>query len=359
MTTVEQTELLLPWQSTGVSMPLVSVVIPTHNRPQVLLRAIRSVLAQTYQQLEIVVVIDGRDPLASTALAEIHDERLHWIEVNETVGGSEARNIGIRNATGDWVALLDDDDEWLPTKLEEQMSEARTAPHNSLIVTRFLDKRPKAEIVQPGRCPRPGQSISEYLFCETSLLGFRNGVLQTSTWLAPRQIFLMIPFSKGLPRNQETDWLLRAVVCLDLNISVVWKTLAIFHNEQSAGRITSKSNWRDTINWALSPGLFTPKALFFFFATVTIPAARLTGEPLSVFWHQLRIARQHGRPTLRSAWLFVASWFVFPYGRFGLRSKLQHFFNLRAHSEGPIRPTPLSSDTDPSPFRLHSPDKLP
>lgn len=279
-------------------MPFISVVIPTRNRVPILLRAVRSVLAQTYHELEIVVVIDGQDPLTTAALADIRDDRLRWIEVAGTVGGSEARNIGIRNATGDWVALLDDDDEWLPTKLEEQMNEARTAPQNSLIVTRFLDKRPNAEIVVPGRCPRPGQPISEYLFCETSLLGFRNGFLQTSTWLAPREIFLKVPFTKGLPRNQETDWLLRAVVSQNLTVSVVWKTLAIFHNERSEGRITSTSNWRDTINWALSPGLFTPKALFFFFAMVTIPAARLAGEPLPVFWHQLGIARQHGRPTI-------------------------------------------------------------
>jgi glycosyltransferase involved in cell wall biosynthesis len=316
-------------------MPLVSVVIPTHNRAQILLRSIHSVLAQTYRQLEIVVVIDGEDPLTTAALADIRDDRLRWIEITDSVGGAEARNIGIRSATGNWLALLDDDDEWLPTKIEEQMNEARTAPHNCLIVTRFIDKRSKADIVQPGCCPRPGQPISEYLFCETSPLGFRNGFLQTSTWLAPRQIFLEVPFSKGLPRNQDTDWLLRAVGCLNLNISVVWKILAIFHNEQSAGRITSTSNWRDTVNWALSPGLFTPKALFFFFATVTIPAARLTGEPMSVFWRQLRVARQFGRPTLKSAWLFVASWFVFPYGRFGFRCKLQHFLNLRAQSERP------------------------
>jgi hypothetical protein len=307
----------------------VSVVIPTRNRAVTVVRAIRSVLAQTYSDFEIVVVIDGLDPESAKSLGEIADGRLRWVELPESVGGAEARNVGIRMATAPWVALLDDDDEWFPTKLQEQLNEAETARPNCVIVTRFIDSRPNAEIVQPGLCPRPGQPISEYLFCETSIFGFRNGFLQTSTWLAPRQAFLDVPFTKGLPRNQETDWLLRAVPALNLEVRVVWKTLAIFHNESDKGRITSKSDWRDTLAWAVSGKLFTPKALFFFFATVCIPAARLKGEPLSVFWAQLKVAREHGRVTPKGAWLFFASWFIFPYGRFGLRSKLQNYMNLR------------------------------
>jgi glycosyltransferase involved in cell wall biosynthesis len=308
---------------------VVSVVIPTRNRPDLVVRAVRSVLAQTHSDLDVIAVIDGPDRLTVEALEDIKDERLRWTEGTESVGGAEARNIGVRMATGDWVALLDDDDEWFPTKLQEQLDKAKTARPNCLIVTRFIDKRPNSEIVQPGLPMMPDQPISEYLFCETSVLGFRSGFVQTSTWLAPRQIFLDVPFTKGLPRNQETDWLLRAVPALNLDVHCVWKPLAIFHNESSVGRITSKSDWRDTMNWAIGGDLFTPKALFFFFATVCIPPARLTGEPVSVFWSQLKTALRHGRITPKGAWLFFAGWFVFPYGRFGLRGRLQNWLNLR------------------------------
>jgi len=307
----------------------ISVVIPTRKRPELVLRAIRSVLAQSYREFEIVVVIDGPDAATVEALRQVGDERLRWLALAESAGGSEARNEGIRASNGHWVALLDDDDEWSPTKLDEQIAEAKTARPDCLIVTRYIDSKSNAQITQPAARPKPGQPVSEYLFCETSLLGFRKGFLQTSTWLAPRQVFLDVPFTKGLPRNQDTDWLLRAVPSLDLDVRVVWKPLAIFHNESSVGRITSKSDWRDTINWAVDGKLFTRKALFFFLATVCIPAAKVQGEPLNVFWTLAKLGFRDGKPTLRGMWLFFACWFVFPYGRFGLRSKLQNFINLR------------------------------
>jgi glycosyltransferase involved in cell wall biosynthesis len=316
-------------------MAHVSVVIPTRHRSELLVRAIQSVRQQTFSDLEIVVVVDGPDPQTILTLNEIADDRLRCVALSESVGGAEARNVGVQHASGHWVALLDDDDEWLPEKLKEQIEESFSAAPQCIIITRFIDSRPNAQIVQPGLPPRPGQPISEYLFAETSVLGFRNGFMQTSTWLAPRQVFMDVPFTKGLPRNQETDWLIRAVPALALEVRVVWKTLAIFHNESSVGRITSRSDWRDTMQWAVSGGHFTPNALAYFFATVCVPGARLSGEPTPVFWSLLKTAREAGSTfTAKSAWLFFASWFVFPYGRFGLRSKLQNFLNLRMRSIG-------------------------
>ena len=318
-------------------MAVVSVVIPTRHRPKEVVRAVQSVRAQTFSDYEIVVVIDGPDSATVDALRSIDDPRLRWLELQASVGGAEARNVGARNATGDWVALLDDDDEWLPRKLQQQLEAAKMLPWPCLITTRFIDSRPNAQIVQPGIPPTPGQPISEYLLAETTARGFRNGFLQTSTWLVPREAMLEVPFTTGLPRNQETDWLIRAVPRLSLAVHVVWETLAIFHNESSKGRITSRTDWRDTSAWALSGGHFTPKALAYFFASVTVPGARLNGEPVSTFWQLRRTVKEHGgRFTARSAWLFFAGWFIFPHGRFGLRSKLQNALNMRV---GPSRMT--------------------
>jgi len=97
--------------------PLVSVIIPTYQRPALLLRAVRSALAQTFSQLEVIVILDGPDPASEEALKEINDARLRLVPLPSRVGGSETRNTGVRNACGQWVAFLDDDDEWLEHKI--------------------------------------------------------------------------------------------------------------------------------------------------------------------------------------------------------------------------------------------------
>lgn len=105
---------------------LVSVVIPTYKRNDTLGRAIKSALGQTYRDLEVLVVDDNeRDSEYSIKVQEIingnNDGRVRYITQVKHINGAEARNAGIRAANGDWIAFLDDDDEWLPTKIEKQM----------------------------------------------------------------------------------------------------------------------------------------------------------------------------------------------------------------------------------------------
>ena len=98
--------------------PPVSVIIPTFNRAHVLSRALDSVLAQTRAAEEVIVVDDG----SSDATAEVVSSDYPQVTLlqQENLGVSAARNRGIAQATGDWIALLDSDDRWLPTKLETQ-----------------------------------------------------------------------------------------------------------------------------------------------------------------------------------------------------------------------------------------------
>ena len=98
-------------------MPAVSVVIPTHDRPDLLLRAVASVLAQTVTDLEVVVVDDG-----SARPVEVHDDRVTVLRHDTALGAPAARNTGVAASTGDVVAFLDDDDQWLPTKLARQLA---------------------------------------------------------------------------------------------------------------------------------------------------------------------------------------------------------------------------------------------
>jgi len=114
----------------------VSVIIPVHNRPETLKRAVKSVLNQSHRPREIIVVDDGSDQPVEELFGGEKDikKRVNIIRSSENMGVSAARNAGIRAASSTWIALLDSDDEWKEKKLENQF--------------RFLRKRPFFEIDQ-------------------------------------------------------------------------------------------------------------------------------------------------------------------------------------------------------------------
>lgn len=102
-------------------MKLVSAIITTHNRKTLLKRAIESVLSQTYQNIECIVVDDKSDD-GTCELCQKYPIQYIFIPASESKGGNYARNKGIKAAKGKYVAFLDDDDYWLPTKIEKQVT---------------------------------------------------------------------------------------------------------------------------------------------------------------------------------------------------------------------------------------------
>jgi len=108
-----------------MSLPLVSVVVPTHNRPEMLAEALASVRAQTFTDYEIIVVSNGEnDDMRGQSRACATSYGARYFELSEG-NVSIARNYGVNQAYGEWIAFLDDDDLWAPTKLERQIAEAR------------------------------------------------------------------------------------------------------------------------------------------------------------------------------------------------------------------------------------------
>ena len=101
--------------------PTVSVIIPTYNRAHLLGRAIQSVLNQTYQGFELIVVDDGSSDNTGEVVATFADPRIHYLRHVKNRGAAAARNTAIKTARGEHIAFLDSDDEWLPEKLEKQM----------------------------------------------------------------------------------------------------------------------------------------------------------------------------------------------------------------------------------------------
>jgi glycosyltransferase involved in cell wall biosynthesis len=102
---------------------LISVIIPVYNRTDLLPRAVNSVLNQTYDNLEIIVVDDGSTEDIEGVLDKFDDVRIHYIRHEANRGVAAARNTGMRFAHGEYVAFLDSDDEWFERKIERQLSD--------------------------------------------------------------------------------------------------------------------------------------------------------------------------------------------------------------------------------------------
>lgn len=101
--------------------PLVSVIIPTYNRTDYLNLTIQSILSQTYQNIEIIVIDDGTPNSNNEVLCKKLDN-VKYIKIENSGGPAKPRNIGIHEAKGKYIAFVDDDDLWLPTKLEKQVA---------------------------------------------------------------------------------------------------------------------------------------------------------------------------------------------------------------------------------------------
>lgn len=108
-------------------MPKVSIVISTYNRAHMVGRAIKSVLNQTYQDFEVIIVDDASTDNTEEVVKSFNDERLRYIRHEVNSGGHAApQNTGIEIARGEYIAFLDDDDEWLPEKLEKQVNKFKS-----------------------------------------------------------------------------------------------------------------------------------------------------------------------------------------------------------------------------------------
>ena len=111
----------------------VSIIIPTYNRAYCIERSVRSVLAQTYQEFELLIVDDGSSDNTQDVIKSIEDERVRYILMPENKGVAAARNEGIRQAAYKYIAFQDSDDVWKPDKLEKQMQALTANPQAGLV----------------------------------------------------------------------------------------------------------------------------------------------------------------------------------------------------------------------------------
>ena len=198
--------------------PTISVVIPCLNRVSLLKRSLKSVLAQSFQPQEIIVVDDGSSPPLQNSLAEEFPS-VSWFWQRNS-GVSSARNYGIRKARHEFIALLDSDDEWEPTKLEKQIDFHKANPQ-------ILASHTAEKWIRHGNhvlAPKYMNKDSHHLF-ERSL---ERCLICPSSVFLHRSLFKTIGyFNENLPVCEDYDLWLRLLAFL--NFGFLEETLVKKH----------------------------------------------------------------------------------------------------------------------------------
>tara|TARA_R110001583_G_scaffold107231_2_gene255796 strand:- start:1068 stop:1925 length:858 start_codon:yes stop_codon:yes gene_type:complete len=178
-----------------MKLPLISVVIPTYERPDYLTRACLTASQQTYKNIEIIVVDDNSASSYENVLSSLSKLNIQYIKRNENGGGSAARNTGIEAAVGDFIAFLDDDDTWEVEKLEKQMA----------LIT---------QDVKAAHCGYKLKSNSKIRLESKSLITLEdlkenNKLASTTGLLCEANILRQLMFDDSLHRSQDWDLYLR------------------------------------------------------------------------------------------------------------------------------------------------------
>ena len=237
--------------------PLISVVIPTHRRFALLMnRSLPSALAQSYRNFEVVVVVDGPDPETVSALTELarHDSRVRPVFLPSNLGGSDARNAGVQAAGGEWIAFLDDDDEMLPHRLDQQLATVMHARQGGVrwpvSVCGWLTRMPESDTPSPPRLPDAGEALGDYIMVRRDLNDQGCG-FSTSTIFSPRELLSNHLFKSGLPRQQDCDWVLRVNALPDVHFLFSQQVATIWYFGEAREQISSTLHWPQSLAWIL------------------------------------------------------------------------------------------------------------
>jgi len=115
--------------------PFFSVVIPTYNHADFLRIALKSVLEQTFENFEVIVVDNFSSDHTKDVVLSFKDDRIRFFQINNFGIIASSRNLGIAKAAGEWIAFLDSDDKWYPTRLSTIVSHLQNSPHCDVVST--------------------------------------------------------------------------------------------------------------------------------------------------------------------------------------------------------------------------------
>lgn len=204
---------------------MISVIIPTYNRDKTILKSINSVLNQTYSDIEVIVVDDGSTDNTKKTVNSIKDKRLKYI-YQKNQGACVARNRGIEEARGEYIAFHDSDDEWKNNKLEVQI--------------KFLNEK-KADFVSCGMKRNTKSNLKnvslDYEINLENLLKYN--VMSTQTMLMKKEVCQKVKFDKSFKRLQDWDYVLQVYLA---NYKIEYLNKPLVETNDSDNSITYNVN---------------------------------------------------------------------------------------------------------------------
>lgn len=218
----------------------VSVIIPTHNRSELLKKAVKSLENQSHQNFEIIIIDDFSTDDTAEVVSQMKDDRIIFLKHDINKGGSEARNTGIKRATGRFIGFLDSDDQWLPDKLEKQLKLFENQPDVGVIYT-------GVQVVNENNQPTR-KIVPEYRGDILPELFESNCIDTTSSVLIKKEVLDQVQgFDSGLPSCQDWDLYIRLAQVTKFDF--VKESMVLFYHH-SGERITT--NKKSVLNGHLS-----------------------------------------------------------------------------------------------------------
>ncbi len=225
---------------------LVSVVIPAKDASRTIVRAVRSVLAQDYDPLEVIVVDDGSSDATADIATGLGDPRVRVLRNAATMGAAEARNIGIRAAAGDIVAFQDADDEWLPGKLTSQVALLCADNRHGFVAC-------GAELIAPdgrnlgalyqGQAPPPGDMAWRALLA-------RNTIATPSVVVWRSELEALGGFNPALRIAEDQDMWIR--LAMRRHLGYLDATLVRVHiTPNSLSGVAMRRSYQDQLRYTL------------------------------------------------------------------------------------------------------------
>lgn len=202
---------------------LISVVIPTYNRSTVLQRAVESILEQTYQNFEVLIVDDGSTDETESVVGAFTDDRIQYIRFSENQGANAARNAGVEAANGEYIAFLDVDDEWKSTKLERQIEAFEQASETvGMVYTGIVRKDSNSNVISRSLPQYEGDVLSQ--LTNGNFIGTFSSVMVLSS------VLKNISLNEDLPSWQ--DWYFYLEIAENWDVIGVSECLTVKHTDR-------------------------------------------------------------------------------------------------------------------------------